>query len=317
MGASPDLDPTSSTTADGPTSATPIATTSAVTRAAIDGPRGAVPVRRYAPTAIAAGAAPPPLVVWLHGGGFFRGDLDQPEAHDVARSLAARGVPVVTVDYTLAPVPLPFGGRLGLGASRPRARYPAAEEDVLSAVRALAGPIPGVVIGGASAGACLAAATALRLSPPVGADERPVGLLLAYGFFHATLPRSRETQRAVRGHRRLWHAPLALDGMNRNYAGSWSKAADPAAFAGGRELDGLPPTLMVDAERDAMRASGEVFATELTEAGVDLERHVVPGTDHAFLNRPELAAFASTLDLTAAWLHRLGSGGRAGRDAPA
>lgn len=63
--------------------------------------RPVVPVRWYEPWPGSA-AAPGPTLLWLHGGGFFRGGLDQPEAHDVARSLAARGVRVATVDYRLA-----------------------------------------------------------------------------------------------------------------------------------------------------------------------------------------------------------------------
>ena len=42
-----------------------------------------------------------PTLVWVHGGGFFRGDLDLPESDAVARALAERGLPVVTVGNRL------------------------------------------------------------------------------------------------------------------------------------------------------------------------------------------------------------------------
>ena len=113
-----------------------------------------VPVRWYEPWP-GSTVSPGPTLLWLHGGGFFRGGLDQPEAHDVARSLAARGVRVATVDYRLAPPP-----GLGLAARRlmpSRGRYPLALEDVLSAYREVGDrSTEGVMVGGASAGACLA-----------------------------------------------------------------------------------------------------------------------------------------------------------------
>ncbi|MFC5931904.1 hypothetical protein D6T64_02025 [Cryobacterium melibiosiphilum] len=66
----------------------------------IQGPHGLIPVRRYSPS---LGMSPVSFapIVWIHGGGFFKGSLDQPESHDVARSLAAAGFQVVTVDYRL------------------------------------------------------------------------------------------------------------------------------------------------------------------------------------------------------------------------
>ena len=53
----------------------------------VAGPHGPVPVRVYAPPT----PAPPggrPCLVWMHGGAFAWGDLDMPEAHEVARELA-------------------------------------------------------------------------------------------------------------------------------------------------------------------------------------------------------------------------------------
>ena len=108
----------------------------------------------------AATARPTPGLVWAHGGGFAAGDLDMPEADWVARSLAARGVTVVSVDYRL----------VGDGC-----RYPAPSDDVLAAWRwTLAhaeelGVDPDrLAIGGASAGANLVAGAVLRMLHPGG-----------------------------------------------------------------------------------------------------------------------------------------------------
>ncbi|MGY4858362.1 alpha/beta hydrolase [Cryobacterium sp. AP23] len=258
--------------------------------ATVTGPHGPVPVRRYAP----AGATARPPIVWVHGGGFFKGDLDLPETHEVARALAAAGFPVVTVDYRLATV----GPRHARASS---IRYPVPVDDVVAVLRDVQAEHPdGVILGGASAGACLAAGAVLRLA----ADGAPAlrGVFLAYGFFHAALPpRSREVLGRLRGRRKYTHLPALLNLTNLNYAGTAAALDEPFAFAGGHPLHDFPPVLMLDAESDSMRASGGQFARELTDAAVPVEYHVLPGTVHAFLNRPHDPAFARAIGLIGAW----------------
>lgn len=256
----------------------------------------AVPVRWYEPRP--GGPTPSgPTLLWLHGGGFFRGSLRQPEAHDVARALAQHGVTVATVGYRLAPFP---GMRWERSrAERPRGRFPLPHDDVLAAYRSVsARSSNGVILGGASAGACLAAAATLRA---IDEGFRPVGTVFAYGFFHAAHPRVLDVQHRSRGHRRITHSRWALNAMNRNYAGSREALTDRFAFAGGQELDQFPRTLLVNAEQDNMRASGDQFAAELAAAGVNVQHDVLNGTHHAFLNRPALDAFAPTISLIAKW----------------
>ena len=52
-------------------------------------------------------------------------------------------------------------------------------------------------------------------------------------------------------------------------------------------LAALPPTVVVNADLDDLRASGEQFAEQLRQAGVPVIEHVQPGTVHGYLNRPE------------------------------
>ena len=59
-------------------------------------------------------------LVWVHGGAFIGGSLDMPESDWVARELAARGIPVVAVDYAKC-----------LG----EVHYPVPSDDVLAAWR--------------------------------------------------------------------------------------------------------------------------------------------------------------------------------------
>jgi acetyl esterase len=261
-------------------------------RTVVAGPHGPVPVRRYDPPVRTAR----PPIVWVHGGGFFRGDLDLPETHEVARALAAAGFPVITVDYRLATIGPRFPWQRGSSI-----RYPVPVDDVVAVLRAVQAEHPdGVILGGASAGACLSAGAVLRLA----ADGAPplLGVFFAYGFFHAALPeRSREVLGRLGGRRRFTHLPTLLNLTNRNYAGSTAAMAEPFAFAGGHALHEFPPVLMLDADSDSMRASGAQFARELVAAEVPVDYQVLAGSSHAFLNRPGDPAFARAIGLIAGW----------------
>ncbi|WP_431230278.1 alpha/beta hydrolase [Paenarthrobacter nicotinovorans] len=113
------------------------------------GPEGPVRLRWYRAASDWGGPELGPTVVWAHGGAFFAGGLDQPEAPDVELALAARGVGVVTVDYRLAPVPgLP---RFITGLAR--AQFPGPVGDLVTALRPVSARSEGrLILGGASAG---------------------------------------------------------------------------------------------------------------------------------------------------------------------
>ena len=55
-----------------------------------------MPARLYRDAAAPASGR---ALVWVHGGAFIGGYLDMPEANWVALELAARGIPVLSVDY--------------------------------------------------------------------------------------------------------------------------------------------------------------------------------------------------------------------------
>ncbi|WP_204249066.1 alpha/beta hydrolase [Nocardia arizonensis] len=228
-------------------------------------------------------------VLWLHGGGFVWGNLDQAESHMVALRLAESGRRVRTVDYRLAP-------RFPWAASSTVNHFPAGLDDVVDAGRALAAEHGRVVLGGASAGACLAVTGAQRLSGVAG-------LLLCYGLYHAELPplpeSVRDSLRGLAGYRQL--SPPAVHRLNVNYVGR-EDLLDSGAFPGGGDLTGLPPALLLDADHDTLRASGEAFAAELAAAGVPVSYTVVPNSWHGYLNRPQLNGFRFALDAMTAWL---------------
>lgn len=263
----------------------------------VDGPHGAIPVRVYSRAAPAYG------LVWAHGGAFVAGDLDMPESDWVARQIAGAGAVVVAVDYRLAPSPQ-WSDRWGTGRAAGH-RFPVASEEVAAAFAWSASGEPDVstwFLGGASAGANLAAGAALRLRD--GRGPLPAGLVLAYPLVHHELPAmSPELVRAYRHipeHKRF--SPETVVALNRNYVQTAADLANPYAFPGGHDLVGLPPTLIVNSDRDSLRASGERFAAELALAGVDVTVVREPGTWHGHLNEPETDGAHRSIDRVRRWL---------------
>ncbi len=56
------------------------------------------------------------------------------------------------------------------------------------------------------------------------------------------------------------------------------------------DLSGLPPALVLTAERDTLRADGLRYAERLRAAGVDVWHHETPGVDHYFLTEDPVRA---------------------------
>jgi len=244
------------------------------------GPHGDVPVRIYEPPASVAGDRP--ALVWVHGGAFLGGDLDMVEADGVAREICARaGAVVVSVDYRLC-----HGG----------ITYPVPHDDVVAAIRwvrdgavALGVDPARIAVGGASAGANLTAGAALRLRDDDG--WRPVALLLAYPVAHAVLPPATASLAALMADlpRMLRFLPEDTQFINANYLGGAHSRADGYAMPAHGVLDGLGPVVVLNAEYDDLRPSGEAFTAALARAGVDVRQVLVRDMPHGFLNRPAAA----------------------------
>lgn len=249
-------------------------------------------------------------LVWVHGGGFAGGDLDMPEADGVARTLASRGVTVVSVDYALAPTPSAWSEAFG-GATRDGVHYPAASDDVIAAFRwAVAAELASGpwALGGASAGANLATGATLRLL----ADGGPVPALvfLAYPTLLAVQPEPDAALRAAldADPEADRFGPDAVRGMYENYLGGPIHDAPLPAIPGlatPEDLADFPPTLMINGEVDELRVSGEAFAATLAAAGRDVVVVTEPGTVHGHLNGPEEPAATASLDRVFARLSAL------------
>jgi len=235
---------------------------------------GGVAARQYWP----ATEEGQPLVVYLHGGRFFSGDL---ESHDtVCRLLAiACGCRVVAVNYRLAP----------------EHRFPAAMEDACRAVEWAAQTGVPVAVAGDSAGANLAAVAAQT--------HRSVGLrcqVLIYPMIDAVCGSASYSDYAE------GYGPGAID-MKRGWSEYLPQAVDPrnplASPLYARDLAGLAPTFLLTAEYDTLRNEGEEYARRLIEAGNAVQVRRYLGAIHGFFTMPDTLRIArEALDDVGAFL---------------
>ncbi|TPW77470.1 alpha/beta hydrolase fold domain-containing protein [Schumannella soli] len=221
---------------------------------------GGRPARRYRPAGV---EGPMPTQLWLHGGGFFAGTIDEVLNDRLsARRALDSGVQIVSLEYRLAP----------------EAHYPAQIEDALGALEALDADADrlGVDtsrlgIGGNSAGAAIAASTALH------ARDAGVELL------HVTLEVPPTAMPPVGDSAVEFATGFGLDGVEQIihlYAGPDGPADGYIAPLDVADLTELPPHLILVAEYDPLRDSGTQYAERLGAAGVDVDLYFGPGHLH-------------------------------------
>lgn len=214
------------------------------------------------------GAAPGPASLYLHGGGMILGSVavyDGP----IARYVSASGVPMLAVDYRLAP----------------EFPHPTPVEDVYLGLRWLhehaaeLGVDPGrIAVMGDSAGGGLAAAVTLlardRQGPPVARQ------ILVFPMLddRTTAPDPELVPFAT------WGYDDNLTGWTA-LLGSLIGGPDVPAYAAparAADLTGLPPTYLEVGQLDIFRDEDLKYALRLSDAGVDVEFHLHPGVPHEF-----------------------------------
>jgi acetyl esterase len=250
----------------------------AVRELEVDGGEGPLAARLYTPQRTVASADPPPLLVFLHGGGWVIGDLD---SHDEPCRVLCRfaDVAVLAVDYRLAP-------------EHP---FPAAVDDACAAftwarkhAEARGADPARVAVGGDSAGGNLAAVVAQHLRGDVAAPSAQV-------LIYPGVDSSRRYPSRERFGTGLLLTDADMTWFDQHYTGG-ADASDPRRSPLlAPDLSGLAPAAVVTAAFDPLRDEGEAYAARLRESGVPVLAWRAPGLVHGFLN--------------------FGSGHRASRDA--
>lgn len=265
---------------------------------------GDVPVRVYRPAAASAGLTG--AILHAHGGGFVMCDLESSHRRNI-ELVRGLGVPLVSVDYRLAP-------------EHP---FPAGSDDVYAALRWLAASAPDlgvdperIVLHGVSAGAALVAGVAQRAR-----DERQAGddAVPVPCFQYLSIPVTDDRQQTPSLRRfadtPMWDRGKAAFSWDAYLGAGVPGSADVSPYAAplrGAEtpagLAGLPPAYISVMEFDPLRDEGLAYAQALLAAGVTVEVHLFPGTFHgssgavpgaAITQRDraeELAVLAAALD---------------------
>lgn len=218
---------------------------------------GSIRIRLYYPVGRARDL---PAHVFLHGGGWWQGSIDDRVNDAGCRRLAAgSGVAVAAVDYRLAP-------------EHP---FPAGLEDCCAALRWLAaeagrlGLDPArISVGGNSAGAGLAAAAAL-----IARGDKSMPSLV---FQLLEVPALDISQEAGGADELRIPAGLYLPDPGLASLPAASPLLSP-------DLSGLPPASIYVAEHDPLRRQGEAYARRLAEAGVPATLEFGAGGVHGSL----------------------------------
>ncbi len=223
---------------------------------------GKVRVMLYRPA-----PGPLPVHVHLHGGAFL---MRYPAMDDWwCRYIAATAhVVVANVDFEVAP----------------RVTYPVAQHQAHDVAAALAADGTPVSVGGFSSGGGLAASVALQARDS-GSFVPTLQVLGIPALDLSAEPHDDDTGMISPELRRLVRRVYVPDPASR-----LEPYASPLLAT---DLRGLPPAIVLTAERDVLRAEGDAYAHRLRAAGVRVIHDVTPDVDHYFLTEDPVRARAT------------------------
>jgi len=210
-----------------------------------------------------------PALLWIHGGGYIMGNVDQNDVMCKYATLAGDCV-TVSVDYRLAP-------------ENP---FPAPVEDCYAALKWLASHTDElgvdanrIAIGGTSAGGGLAAGLALLIR-----DRAEVDIISQFLIYPMIDDRNIEQASDTLPDTILWTREANLIGW-RSYLGCKPGGDNVFCYAAAsraEDLTGLPPAFIAVGDLDLFAEEDVEYARRLINAGVPTELHVYPGGCHAF-----------------------------------
>ncbi len=237
---------------------------------------GGVTVRAYSPDRTVTH----PILVYFHGGGWVRGNIDTHD--DLCRRLTnALDAVVLSVDYRRAPEH-PFPG--------PLLDSYAAMEWAVSYADVIGGDPSRLAVGGDSAGGNLATAVSL-MARDVDGPEIDLQLLLYpitdHAFNTTSYHENAEGFMLTRdGMRWYWDHYLPRPLFGRHPYASPLQA---------RSLEKLPEAVVVTAGYDPLRDEGTVYAQRMAADDVPVEHLHYPDLHHAFLSFPDLSVTPEAL----------------------
>lgn len=231
------------------------------------GPTGSVRIRIVRPL---NGSGPLPAIMYLHGGGWMRGDV---ETHDRLLREIAAGTPaaVVFVDYDRAP----------------ETRYPIAIEQAHAAFQYVADNAAQLnvdwtrlAVMGDGAGGNLAAAVTLM------AKERRGPKIEFQLLFYPIVDSNFDTDSYKQFADGPWLTKSAMQWYWDAYLPDLARRGEITAAPLGASIDqlrDLPETLVIVGENDILRDEGEAYARKLSDAGVRVTSVRYNGTIHDFM----------------------------------
>lgn len=222
---------------------------------------GDIGLRLYRPV-----AQPHAIIIWVHGGGFITGSVDESDAFTRALALAT-GCAVASVDYRLAP----------------EHKFPVPLKDVIAAALWVAqrraelagGEVP-LILAGDSAGANLATVATRKLHRAKVCEIAANVLAYPCTENHAA-PSLREFEPPfLKAKEVLWCFEQYLPD---------EAARDLPDFAPAlaRDLSLLPPTFIITAEHDLITAQAVAYGRKLAAEGVETRFSNHAGMIHGFL----------------------------------
>ena len=247
---------------------------------------GAITVRTYRPVSAPATA---PAYLFIHGGGWFQGNIETSEIECWPLAEATNAV-VASVEYRLAP----------------EHKFPTAIDDCVAAYAwlhanaAALGVDPArVAVGGGSAGGNLSAALCL-IARDTGLPM-PCLQLLDIPCIDATLS-TRSIDELADGY---GLTKAAIETYLERYLNDPSERTDPRMSPRlAADLSGLPPAVVITAELDPLRDDGEAYVKQLRQAGVAAAALRVTGHIHGSCVIPITISSSLVYDLHVSALRR-------------
>ncbi|KAI7900952.1 alpha/beta hydrolase fold-domain-containing protein [Cokeromyces recurvatus] len=220
-----------------------------------------------------------PVMLFLHGGGWIVGSYD---THRILTNELVNLIPacIIFVHFSYSP----------------EVKHPVALEECYAALcwvhqhaQSIYVNPTRLVIAGDSAGGNLCAGLAIL------AKERQKIHLISYQLlFYPVLDVDFDTKSYIENKD---NSVLSRDSMKyvwdaylTSHQGCYQKEVTAVPMSASLDvLKGLPPVLMIIAEKDVLRTEGELYSKKLMKAGVNVVCTIYLGTHHGFLTLPQMS----------------------------